>query len=274
MIHLLKYIFKCVIYFFTVREYRNNKRFRTFLKLQFVTANKKRYEPCTVSFDGYIFEIPDILSFLWQYKEIFVDRSYEFNSSGKSKIILDCGANVGLSALFFSIHYPASEIIAFEADPEIAKYLNGNLQRNNISNVKVISKAVWISNDNLEFSADGADGGSVHSPSANKIKVQSVRLKDVIDSYQSVDMLKVDIEGTEREVMNDCKDVLNKVENIFVEYHDFTNDKQYLSQLISILESNSFRYYISGAQGRKLPMQPDSKTNVMDLQLNIFAHKV
>jgi hypothetical protein len=64
------------------------------------------------------------------------------------------------------------------------------------------------------------------------------------------------------------------VQNIFVEYHDFTNEKQYLSQVTSLLESNGFRYFVLNAQDRKFPMQSESKTGTMDLQLNIFAQKL
>ena len=236
-------------------------------------GNKKRYKLCRISIDGYEFKIPDALSFIWQYKEIFVDKSYEFRTDVNNPVIIDCGANVGMSALFFGTEYPGATVIAFEADPIISNYLNNNIIKNKIDNVQVINKAVWINNGDLEFASEGSDGGSVHSLSGKKIKIKSIRLKEIIESYTSVDMLKMDIEGAEREVINDCKDVLHKVKNIFIEYHDFFNERQYLSRLTSILEENGFRYYISATHSKKKPMQPVPKRKGMDLQLNIFATK-
>ena len=267
MIHFLKYTFKNSFLFLT------NRYYRTFLKLFLFKAGKKRYKPCKVSFQGYDFDIPDALSFVWQYKEIFVDRAYEFKSSRNAAIILDCGANVGLSALFFRIHYPEAKIIAFEADPDIAAYLIDNLKRNDIRNVNVIAKAVWINDNDLEFGSEGADGGSIHTSGGKKVTIKATRLKDVIDGYESIDMLKMDIEGAEREVLDDCSQVLGKVKNIFVEYHDYFENPQYLSDLTSILELNGFRYYISSPHLKWLPMQPQASQKGMDLQLNIFAHK-
>ncbi len=267
MVHFLKYTFKNGFLALT------NKYYRTFLRFLFLKGGKKRYQPCKVSFQGYKFEIPDALSFVWQYKEIFVDRSYEFKTSGIPSVILDCGANVGLSALFFSIHYPQAKIIAFEADPVIAGYLTANLERNGVQNVTVITKAAWINENDLEFGSEGADGGSIHSSSGKKVKIKAARLKDVIESYPSIDMLKMDIEGAEREVLDDCKSVLHKVKNIFVEYHDYFEQPQYLSNICSILESHGFRYYVSSPHLKRLPMQSSGKTQGMDLQLNIFAHR-
>lgn len=267
MIHFFKYIFKNCYLAFT------SKYYRTFLKLLLVEGGRKRYKPCKVSFQGFHFEIPDGLSFAWQYKEIFVDRSYQFQSSGNAAVIIDCGANVGLSALFFSIHYPEAKIIAYEADPGIANFLKSNIERNKIKNVTVVAKAAWINDNDLEFGSEGADGGSIHSEGGKKVSIKAERLKDVIGNFQSVDMLKMDIEGAEREVLNDCREVLGKVKNIFIEYHDYLEDTQYLSEIISILESNGFRYRITSLPAKGLPMFPPVKKKGMDLQLNIFARK-
>jgi len=268
MILFLKYTFKNSYRFLT------DKSYRTFLRLLITKGNKRRYEPCRISIHGYEFKIPDALSFVWQYKEIFVDKSYEFKTAVNNPIIIDCGANVGMSALFFSKRYPGATVVAFEADPVISNYLKDNIEKNKISNVQVINKAVWINNEELEFGSEGSDGGSIHSLSGKKIKIKSIRLKEVIESYISVDMLKMDIEGAEREVINDCIDVLHKVKNIFIEYHDFFTDAQYLSRLTAALEENEFRYFISATHSKKTPMQPDLNGKGMDLQLNIFATKL
>ncbi|MCX6291572.1 MAG: FkbM family methyltransferase [Bacteroidetes bacterium] len=273
MFHFIKYFFKIIFLLFTSRAFRSDKYFRTFVWLQVKYGKRQRYEVCPVSFNGYHFDVPDVVSFLWQYKEIFVDRCYEFQFSGDEKIILDCGANIGLSALFFSIHYPAAEIIAYEADPYVMNYLTVNMQNNEIKNVKTVNCAVWNKNDSLSFGSEGADGGSVYHSSSKKVLVKAIRLKEVIDSYPEIDMLKMDIEGSERDVLIDCKEVMYKVKNLFVEYHDYSDGTQYLSELVSVLESGGFRYYVYNPAFRKWPMQKPAVHKGMDLQLNIFANK-
>jgi uncharacterized protein YfeS len=39
--------------------------------------------------------VPDALSFIWQFKEIFVEEYYRFEAKSESPVIYDCGANVG-----------------------------------------------------------------------------------------------------------------------------------------------------------------------------------
>ena len=69
------------------------------------------------------FKFHDGKNFVSTYKELFIDRIYQFQPSNTDRIILDCGANMGLSVLFFAINYPEHKIIAFEPDPAIYKIL-------------------------------------------------------------------------------------------------------------------------------------------------------
>ena len=86
-----------------------------------------------------------------------------------------------------------------------------------------------------------------------------------------VDLLKIDIEGAEYEVLKDCEDTLDNVENIFIEYHSWNNSPQKLSEILAILEKNNFRYYISSICGRSHPFINTGLDQNMDLQLNIFG---
>jgi hypothetical protein len=138
----------------------------------------------------------------------------------------------------------------------------------------VIEKAVWINNNGVDLSVEGADGSSVYL-GENVRKVNSVRLKELLDSESKVDMLKMDIEGAENDMILDCGDSLKVVDNIFIEYHSYTNSKQKLSELLDVLEKNDFRYFIRNDSDRKMPLI--NKSNVdnlpMDLQLNIFGYR-
>jgi len=178
-----------------------------------------------------------------------------------------------MSCLYFKKLYPNAKIKAFEADPKIVKYLKNNLTRNNIiDNVEIINNAVWIDNKGLEFSSEGADGGSIYG-NIHKIKVSSIRLKEYLEQEEKIDMLKIDIEGAEFEVLKDCQDSLNNVENLFVEYHSWNSSEQKLSEILKIFEKNGFRYYMEGLIKRKHPFINHGREANMDLQLNIFGVK-
>lgn len=249
-----------------------DKNYAEFYKLLAKYGSLKRYTPIkNVKFKNYTIDIPDGPSFVFQFKEIFVEEIYKFESDTDSPIIYDCGANIGMSCLYFKSIYPKARIKVFEADPIIVEILKKNLLRNDIKDVEIIDKAVWIDYNGVYLGIEGADGGSIKLNSDKKIKVDSIRLKDFLESEYKVHFLKIDIEGAEYEVLKDCKDALHNVENIFIEYHSWKNSPQKLSEILAILENNGFRYYIENVNKRKNPFVNHGEELNMDLQLNIFG---
>lgn len=256
-------------------KFLTNSNERKFFSLSLCYGNSERYKPAKIDFLQFKFDVPDALSFIWQFKEIFVEEYYRFDTSSKVPVIYDCGANVGTSCAFFKLIYPQSSIVAFEPNPRIAEYLRSNIKNNLLENIEVIEKAVWIHNDGIELGLDDADSSSIHLEN-NKTKVESIRLKEYLVKEETVDMLKMDIEGAEIEVLKDCRESLSNVKNIFVEFHSYANEPQRLSELIDVLESAGFRYFVMQPENRSRPFL--NKTNKfnpeMDLQLNIFAYRV
>lgn len=257
-----------------IHKLLTNSNERKFYWLSIKYGAAKRYKPVRIKFLKFRFELPDVLSFLWQFKEIFVEEFYRFETSSEQPVIYDCGANVGTSCAYFKYRYKDSRVIAFEPNPNIVEYLKRNIRNNSMDNIQVIEKAVWINNDGIELGTEEADGSSIYLDQ-NKTQVASVRLKDLLEQEKKVDMLKIDIEGAEVEVLKDCRNSLDNVQNIFVEFHSYKNEKQHLSDLIAVLEAAGFRYYILQPENRSKPfLNRYNKSNPqMDLQLNIFACK-
>ncbi|SFV56590.1 methyltransferase, FkbM family domain protein [hydrothermal vent metagenome] len=255
-------------------HYMKNKNEREFIRLYDRWSHIGRYKRVDgVEFLSYRFDVPDLLSFIWQFKEHFVYEIYRFKSNTKTPTIYDCGANIGITSLYFKSIYPLAKIYAFEADPQIAKILQKNLSTNGIDDVDIIDAAVWIDDNGIKFAIEGADGGSIYGD-GKKIEMRSVRLKEYLESEKHIDLLKIDIEGAEVEVLNDCKDSLSNIDNIFIEYHSWSNKKQNFSSILKILEESGFRYYIEDIKKRKTPFINKDRDKSMDLQLNIFAYRI
>jgi len=263
--HWLKGVHKIIV----------NPKERKFLRLSLRYGNYDRNKPVEISFLRFKFLLPDALSFIWQFKEIFVEEYYRFETDSKAPIIFDCGANVGTSCAFFKYHFPQSRILTFEPNLKIVEYLKRNIKNNSLENIEVIEKAVWINNNGLELGMEDADASSIYLDK-NKTKVESIRLKDYLEKEEVVDMLKMDIEGAEVEVLKDCRESLTNVKNIFVEYHSYSSNSQKLSEIIRVLESSGFRYFVMQPENRSQPfINKLNKFNpTMDLQLNIFAYRV
>lgn len=264
----ISFFFKGFFLFFT------DSNFRVFLRLFFINAFKKGYTEYNVSFNGLKIRTADMKSFVWQFYEIFFRNFYTFNTSAKHPVIYDCGSNIGTSVLFFSLKYPLAKIVAFEASPYIFGILESNIKNNNVTNATLHQNAVWIRNEIIEFSDEGADSGSVYSISdAKKIKVQAVDFLEIIKKEDRIDFLKIDIEGAENDLLPHIASQLDKIENIFIEYHSFNNMEQNLDAILMILKQNHFRYYIQHVNDRKKPFIDTQKNKDMDMMLNIFAYK-
>lgn len=235
----------------------------------------KRFQKHTTTLFKEKFEYVDSASFLFIYGEVFTRKIYKFITENKKPYIIDCGANIGLSVLFFKEYYPDCEIIAFEPDPFIYKVLKKNVDSLKIQNIGLVNKALWDKETTLDFSSDGADGGRIESFIGNEvncIKIPTVSLRSYLE--RSVDFLKIDIEGAEVVVLKNIKDLLKNVRNIFIEYHSFQNETQSLNEILEILSENNFRYYIEHiGVSSEHPFERVTISHSMDNQLNIFAYK-
>lgn len=227
----------------------------------------------TTQTGGRTLRITDPFWFLHCYQELLVNEIYRFRSKSTTPLILDCGANIGLSIIYFKYLYPDAKIIGFEPDPIIFNALTLNTGAFELDNVTLYQKAVWSSETTAVFAPDGTVGGRlVDDGSTNStIEVQTVRLRDWLET--PVDMLKIDIEGAEYEVLSDCQDSLDNVDNLFVEYHGKLDEPQCLHEILVILERAGFRYHIKDANPVDHPFIKEERQRIYDLQSNVFAFR-
>lgn len=231
-----------------------------------------RYKEQKLVFGSYHLVVPDALSVVHQLREIFIEENLKFIADTAQPVIYDCGANVGTSVLYFKKIFPEARINAFEAAKTMIPYLEQNLARNHASDqVELIPKAVWTSNGYVDFGSDGADSGSLFYKN-NVSKVESIRLKEWLANEKQVDFLKLDIEGAESAVIQDCNEALLKVKFMFIEYHSFIDKEQELDKILHTLSRNNFRYALTTVYAPSTKF--DSKKNgsgSMDMILNIYA---
>lgn len=211
---------------------------------------------------------------LHSIEEIFIEEVYRFIPKKEDPVIVDCGANIGLSLLYFKQVCKGARITAFEADPFIFKILERNVASYSLTDINLVNRAIWVEDTQLEFNSEGALGGrliSGNTGSAQKVLVNTTRLRDLLDS--SIDFLKIDIEGAEYEVIKDCRDKLSNVDKLFLEYHVMANEQQYLGEILEWLRDAGFRYYIREAwKNQDYPFIQNASAGY-EMQLNIFCYR-
>lgn len=252
-------------------KFLTKKNYFTFYLLLLKYGAFKRYQQKKVSFYNYSLIVADHLSFIFQFKEIFIEESYQFTSDKKDPIIIDCGSNIGMSVLYFKSIFPESKITCIEADPAIAKLLTTNLHTNQIKDVEVIAKAAWIHNNGVSFSSEGADGGSISENSNDNI--DSIDFDELLSQYTEIDFVKIDIEGAEKILVPHCIDNLTKAKNIFLEYHTNASEVQNLGSILEAFTKHGYRYYIKNENRRHAPFANKMEKQAFDLQLNIFLYR-
>ena len=231
------------------------------------------------SYNGKEILFTDPQAFLLSVRELFIEEIYKFKTSNPRPVILDCGAHIGMSILFFKNIYPEASIIAFEPDTHNYELTKKNLENWKYKDVELVKKAVWINNGSIQFNQLNDMGSSIvesgNNNSGDVISVECVRLKDFL--VNKVDFLKLDIEGAEFAVINDCMDKLQNVENLFIEYHGKFEEMDKLNSILNIVVAQGYAYYIKEAGNLYNKPFVDSLTRNKidyDVQLNIFCFRI
>lgn len=174
-------------------------------------------------------------------KDILLNREYEYLPEFElnrfhDKKIVDGGAHVGLFSLVASTY--AKEVISIEPHPVNFKLLQLNLEINDARNVIPINRALWSKSETLILYKGGHTGAHTVLNSQNarvteRFSVNSMSLKDVIDKFGEIDLLKMDLEGAEFEVLGklDYK-VLSNIRNLVTECHLEVGDVNQLEKFL------------------------------------------
>lgn len=155
---------------------------------------------------------------------IIVGESYP-KLGGDVRTIIDAGANVGYSASYFSFIYPKAQILAIE--PEGTNFAQLTSNTKSLKNVTPIKAALWSNSSNLYIDNPDAQSWSFRfseRESQNESEsIQAVTVSELINQYELgfVDILKIDIEGGEKEVFSHNTDWISDVNTIYIEIHDW-----------------------------------------------------
>ena len=158
---------------------------------------------------------------LWQ---TFGKRESDVPLDSDPVVIVDGGAYAGFTTLLFANRFPQAEIIAVEPDEENARLFRKNLDP--YRNVRLVQGAIWKSRAHVEIKNpdDWSWAFSVSEvPTTTKRSVAGITMADLIEKAggRRINLLKLDIEGAEREVFSGGSlDWLELVDALVIEIHD------------------------------------------------------
>lgn len=166
------------------------------------------------------------------FHEIFAFRCYslpDIVDSKSARVVVDLGANIGLTSLFWTRSFPHVRFVCVEPNPS-----NANLLRRNLSflgsRLKVIEAAVSDVPGNLPFlDSNWSWGGRLVVDGPGDRSVRCLTFDQIMEESEidAVDVLKVDIEGAERQLLSGRPAWLDKVSCVIAELHQGYSLRQF-----------------------------------------------
>lgn len=134
-------------------------------------------------------------------------------------VVWDLGSNIGLTVAHFACLYPRARVVGVEPDPENAALARRNIQPWS-DRCTIIESAVWHEDGEVPFELHPRAEFAARIVEASEHRVRACSLTTLLRDEVSVDLLKVDIEGAEREVLRHNTGWAAKVRRIIVEVHE------------------------------------------------------
>ncbi len=153
--------------------------------------------------------------------DVFLHCDYSWLNSN-NKIVLDIGANIGDSSIYFALNN-AKKVIALEPYPYSYNYALKNININNLNDKITLLNAGYGEDSEIKVDENKiTDAGTDLKPSKNGKNIKLYSLKTLINEYNLNNedlLLKMDCEGCEYNLLNEDNDVLRKFKRIQIEYH-------------------------------------------------------
>ncbi len=160
------------------------------------------------------------------FQTIFVHGEYDYKLPFVPEFIIDCGANIGLTTLYFLSKFPDCEVVAIE--PEDANFEMLKKNTSLFKKVNRIKAAIWIDDSKLKIVDDPEQSywGKRVMPSndiTDDSLIDTVRIDKILKNSgrDTIDVLKIDIEGAELELFSEGYEAwLPKTKVLMIELHD------------------------------------------------------
>jgi FkbM family methyltransferase len=143
--------------------------------------------------------------------------------------VVDLGAGVGGEARLLSrLVGPSGRVVSVEAHPRMFNCLCRTIELNQLGNVTAVHRAM-MGVGGIAFIEDRPEfgGNAITTSTENSLPVVCEPLGALVDrlGIDRIDLLKMNIEGTELTVLESAREVLARVDNLVVSCHDFKADR-------------------------------------------------
>jgi FkbM family methyltransferase len=183
------------------------------------------------------------------FEEVILKEDYNLTINFNPSTIIDGGANIGLTSVFFANKYPNADIVSVEPEEGNFEMLKKNTK--NYGRISLIRSGIWNHSAILSVIDEGKGNNSFTVAEILSPKVDSINAISIYDimqerSWDTIDILKLDIEGAEKNVFEkNFEQWLPRVKILIIEFHDRMVEGC-SSTVLKALSNYSFRSEIKG----------------------------
>jgi FkbM family methyltransferase len=156
------------------------------------------------------------ISELKRYVE-FEQRYTELVKSGNTPLIIDCGAYIGLSAVWFASRFPHSRVLAIEPSDD-----NLEIARRNCApypNIELLKGAVWDTPEQIAIvNPSGRPWSYRVAPSQNGLRAYTI---NELSDRMPIFIVKINIEGAEKALFRSNTSWFVDTDLVIAEPHDW-----------------------------------------------------
>jgi FkbM family methyltransferase len=186
----------------------------------------------------------------------YIDRIYhQIVATGRKPLIVDCGANIGTSVLWFLTRYPQAHVLAIEPAPDNFALLQRNCAHLNVD----LRQAGVAPSDGIAHLTDPGEGTLAYRTHATQAGPEvtmlsmATLLSSKLPALYTPFLLKIDIEGAEKDLFDTDPALINQFPLIIMEPHDWFLPGQQSSV-------SFFRFH--AANGREFSMKHENVASI------------
>lgn len=185
--------------------------------------------------------------------ELFYGGEYSCSAGWPFRVVVDCGANVGLF-LAWALRETGGALeryVGVEPDPSSFETLKLQVSSLDLEQrARLVQAAVWHEDGHVSFDDEGPSWGHAVRPSGGR-QVRACTMNTILDEagIEHADLIKIDIEGGERQLLDTFATWSQRTDAIVVELHAGLDD----AWLAEKVMPHGFRAFATGALFRDHP---------------------
>jgi len=170
------------------------------------------------------------------------------------RVIVDAGANIGLTALYLARSFPGARVISLEPERTNHELCCVNATANHLDTVTVERAALWTDDGPVRVLSGFGDGrewafhvAGAEAGGASTDGVTGMRVRTLMERHglESIDIMKIDVEGAEKALFGAEEDVaywLPRTRFVALEIHDPEGHRL----IVPMLERHGFFVFHQG----------------------------